>query len=79
MAVNISNDTITNPDDPDISIDLSETHDEEFTGAIVYCPVCATNDDAESWGANAMECTNCGTRYVVVLDPAAYAEHSMVG
>lgn len=54
-------------------------NEEEFTGAIVYCPVCATNDDAEKWGVNELECNNCGTTYAVFLDPAKVAEHSMVG
>lgn len=52
---------------------------EEFTGAIIYCPVCATADDAEKWGFDEYTCNNCETSYAVMLVPKIVHQHSMVG
>lgn len=52
---------------------------QEFTGAIVYCPVCCTNADAEAYGEQAFECLNCETRWTVVLEKDKVAAHSMYG
>ena len=52
---------------------------EEFTGAIIYCPLCATADDAEKWGLNEMECNNCTTVYAVFLVPQLVHQHAMIG
>jgi Zn ribbon nucleic-acid-binding protein len=59
--------------------EATKDESEAFTGAIVYCPVCATNDDAEGWGENKMTCNNCGTEYIVTLVPQIVHEHSMNG
>lgn len=58
---------------------MDEETAEEFEGAIVYCPVCATNDDAYRWGVNEMTCTNCETEWTVDLVPERVHAHSMVG
>lgn len=38
--------------------------------SVIYCPVCATNDEADVTGA--VECNNCETVYA--LDPQVLAE-----
>lgn len=58
---------------------MDEDKDEPFTGAVLYCPVCCTNDDATKWGTNEMTCNNCGTEYTVELVPETVAQHAMVG
>lgn len=50
----------------------------EFTGCILFCPVCCTNDDAEQWGENEMQCNNCETQYTVTVEPSVVAQHSTV-
>lgn len=52
---------------------------EEFTGAIIYCPVCCTNHDAEDYGWQSFTCNNCDTEWTVKLDKSKVAEHSMYG
>lgn len=56
-----------------------EACSQPFTGAIIYCPVCCTNDDAEKWGLNQMRCVNCDTAYAVFLSQKVVAEHSPIG
>jgi Zn ribbon nucleic-acid-binding protein len=51
----------------------------EFTGAILMCPVCSSTDDADGWGLNEVDCSNCDTHYTVVLEPQKVAEHAMHG
>lgn len=51
----------------------------EFTGAIVYCPVCCTNHDAEAYGEQSFECNSCATKWTVFLEKDKVALHSMYG
>lgn len=53
--------------------------EEEFTGAIIFCPVCCSNVDADGWGSFNYECQNCGTEFSVDLKPSVVAEHAMHG
>lgn len=58
---------------------MPEDESQPFTGAVLYCPVCCTNDDAYQWGENKMTCNNCQTEYTVEIVPAIIAEHAMIG
>lgn len=49
----------------------------EFTGAILFCPVCCSTVDADRWGLQEHECVSCGTKFSVDLQAQIVAEHSM--
>lgn len=51
----------------------------EFTGAILFCPVCTSVQDAEKWGPQEHTCSNCETVYSVDVDPVKIAAHAIVG
>lgn len=65
--------------DPDFTAEFEPANydDEPFTGAILFCPTCCTNDDSYQWGLNRMTCTNCETEYAVMVEPAKVAAHSI--
>lgn len=52
-----------------------------FDGAIIFCPVCSTHEDAEPdvTGWVEFECNNCSTVFRVKIDPEIIAEHAGVG
>jgi uncharacterized protein YbaR (Trm112 family) len=52
---------------------------DDFTGAILYCPVCVTPLDATEWGEQKHVCTNCETEFSLVLDRETVAAHAMHG
>jgi uncharacterized protein (DUF2225 family) len=52
---------------------------DEFTGAIVLCPVCCTSQDADGWGHQAFECMVCETEFTVELVAEKVAVHAMYG
>lgn len=52
---------------------------QEFTGAIVTCPVCATPQDADAWGHQEFECDNCETKYTVELEQQKVATFALHG
>lgn len=52
---------------------------EEFTGVVIFCPVCCSNLDASDWGVKQYECNNCTTVFQVNILPEVVAEHSMYG
>ena len=53
--------------------------EEMFAGAIVYCPVCATNVDVDEEGWVTLTCNNCSTQFKVKIDRDIIAQHAMVG
>jgi hypothetical protein len=58
---------------------MDELDEELFAGAIVYCPVCATNVDVDEEGWIEEICNNCSTQFKVFIDRNIIAEHAMVG
>lgn len=54
----------------------SEEEPPEFTGAIVFCPICCSNQDADGWGHQEFECDQCGTTFTVAIDPDTVATYS---
>lgn len=53
--------------------------EDDFTGAILYCPVCVTPIDATKWGEQTHECLTCGTTFTLTLDKERVATHAMYG
>lgn len=52
--------------------------DTELFTAIIFCPVCASNTDAEGVGKQAFKCEQCGTEFVVDIQADIVREYSMV-
>lgn len=59
--------------------EASACESEEFTGAIIFCPVCCSTVDAEGWGAQVHTCVSCESTFAVGLVPAKVQEHSLHG
>ena len=51
----------------------------QFIGAVIFCPVCCTNVDADEYGEQSFECLTCGTKFTVNIDPQIIATHARYG
>lgn len=52
---------------------------DQFTGAIVYCPVDGSSFDVEHWGTSSFECVNCENVFDVYVEPDRIHRYSMYG
>jgi len=55
----------------------SDEFDDDFPGAILLCPKCQSQVDADKWGLGTYSCPECKEPFSLNLDPAKALEFSM--